>query len=93
MRANVEVIRMSTQTTTYREIDILHGCDIVTAIFQAHFVLPADKGKPLGFQRFVLPPGQSAPPQSGKVHLKDSTEQQLLSRAEAMIDSYLDDER
>jgi hypothetical protein len=82
---------MSIQKTMYRDIEILYGCDIVTAVFHAHFDLPAGKHRASGFQRKVRL-DMSPRPQPGKDHVQADTEEQVLAHAQAKIDSYLDDE-
>ena len=82
---------MSTQTTTYRDIEILYGCDIVTAIFHAHFQLPEGEHRVGGFQR-VVRRDMSPRPQPGKNHVQGDTEEQVLACVQATIDRYLDGE-
>jgi len=77
-------------TTEHRDIQILHGYNIVTDDWRTHFVLPERQGR-TSFQRVVLN-DLSAPIASGKYHVDGQTESDAGAHAVSMIDSYLDDE-
>lgn len=82
---------MSPSTTQHRGIEIRYGYDISTDSYRANFVLSEEWRRRSGFQRVITAnlPAAIAP---GKNHADGDTEDEALAQAQAMIDSYLDDE-
>jgi len=79
---------MSPSTNEHRGIEIRFGYDIATDGYRAHFVLPEDRRKQLGFQRVVNTDLPMAI-EPGKHQVEGRTESEVLDNAHSVIDDYL----